>query len=203
MNKQLLTMTPRMRGTISVVFSFLISFSVHADIYQWYDWDGDGSKWLSDSTVEPNADLSGQLLWWANLSDATLVHANFQNTNLDFSTLARASLSQANFTGASLHGVNFTDADLTNADLTTTDLRFANVKDANLFHANMSNANLSNLRNWEDAMWLAALYNANTIFPEGMHPEELAMIELQVPAPAVGFVFLYVFIKPRRRVQTH
>ncbi len=180
-----------------------MTYSATADIYQWFDWDGDGSMWLSDSTIEPYADVSDQLLWWADLADASLRHAYFMNTNLDYSTLARASLSQANFTGASLYGVNFVEADLTNANFTSAILSFANVSDANLFHVNVSNADLSNLRNWEDAMWLAAQYNANTIFPDGMNPEEFAMFELEVPTPAVGFVFLGVLFRSKRRDQTH
>ena len=40
-----------------------VTIVAFADIYQWSDGDGDGSLWLSDSNVEPGADLSGQVLW--------------------------------------------------------------------------------------------------------------------------------------------
>ena len=180
-----------------------ISCSAHAEIYQWYDHDADGSLWLSDSIVAPNANLEGQLLWWADLADASLRRANLTHTNLEFSTLARASLSQATFIQAWLYGVNFIDADLTYADFTGSNLEYANVFGANMFHVNLSDANLSNLRNWDEAFWLAARYNANTIFPEGMNPDEYAMFELEVPAPATALLFFAIAIKTRRRDQSH
>jgi hypothetical protein len=193
-----------LRKILSIVCTLFVAHSANATIYQWYDHDADGSLWLSDSNPVPHVDLSGQLLWWAELSDATLRGANLSNTNLVFSTFGRASLSQVNFSNSWLYGVNFLEADLTYADFTGSNLEYANVQHANLFHVNLSDANLSNLRNWEDAFWLAARYNANTIFPEGMDPDAFAMFELEVPAPAVGFVFLMgTILKPRRRVRTH
>ena len=116
--------------------------------------------------------LRGSTFVVGNLADASLRRANLTHTNLEFSTLARASLSQATFIQAWLYGVNFIDADLTYADFTGSNLEYANVFGANMFHVNLSDANLSNLRNWDEAFWLAARYNANTIFPEGMNPDE-------------------------------
>ena len=192
-----------LRKILGTIFALGVSCSANADIYQWYDHDADGSLWLSDSYVTPGVDLEGQLLWWANLADASLRRANLSHTNLVFSTFARASLSQTTFNQAWLYGVNFINADLTYANLSGTNLEYANVQGANLFRANISDANLSNLRNWEDAMWLAAQYNANTIFPEGMNPEELAMFELEIPAPAVGYLFLGLLLQPTRRVRSN
>ena len=60
-------------------YFFASLFSVgtaSADVYQWYDGDGDGSTWLSNTVVEPYANLSQQTLWWADLPFANLHHAN-------------------------------------------------------------------------------------------------------------------------------
>jgi hypothetical protein len=191
-----------LRKILTIICACCACSTSNAEIYQWYDHDYDGSLWLSDSNATPYEDLSGQLLWWAELADASLRGANFSNTNLVFSTFARASLSQANFSNSWLYGVNFLDADLSYADFTGSNLEYANVQHVNLFHANLSDANLSNLRNWEDAFWLAARYNANTLFPEGMNPTEFAMIELEIPTPAAGFVFLGLgLLTPRRKNQ--
>ncbi len=189
---------------ITLIIAMILACPAQAAINQWFDWDGDGSMWLSDTEVEPHADLSGQNLWWASLADASLRHSYFVDTNLEFSTLARARLSQADFTDANLRGVNFSDADLTYVNLYGASLEFANVQGANLFHADLSDTNLANVRNWDDAMWLAAMYNENTIFPEGMNPEEYAMFNIEVPAPATALVFLSLsFFAPRRKNQSH
>lgn len=193
-----------MNSFASIFISLILTCPVHATIYQWFDWDNDGSLWLSDAEVEPYTDLSGQLLWWADLADASLRHSYFIDSNLEYSTLARARLSQADFTNANLRGVNFSDADLTYVNLQGASLEFANVKGANLFHADLSDTNLTNLRNWENAMWLASTYNDNTIFPEGMNPEDLAMFYVELPAPATALVFLSLGIfSPRRKNQSY
>ena len=185
---------------LSIICAFFVTHSANAAIYQWYDHDYNGSLWLSDSPAIPYENLSGQLLWWADLADASMRGANLSNTNLSFSTFARASLSQVTFSNSWLYGVNFIDADLTYADFTGSNLEYANFQNANLFHVNLSDANLSDLRNWDSAFWLAARYNSNTIFPEGMDPNDYAMFELEVPAPAAGFLCLAgVLLRTKRR----
>ena len=171
-----------------------------ADIWQWEDGDNDGSLWLSDSPVEPYADLSGELLWWAELPFANLHHANLTNTDLSFANLVGANLKIANASYANLFETNLENSILSYASFFGANLDSANIRDANLFYANFSDANLANVENWETAFWIAARYNANTIFPDGMDPNDYAMIELEIPAPATGlFIAALVFNLYRKR----
>lgn len=172
-----------------------------ADIWQWEDGDNNGSLWLSDSPVEPYADLSGELLWWAELPFANLHHANLMNTDLSFANLVGANFKIANLTNSNLYGATLEGSVLAYATFFGANLDSANIKDANMFYADFSDANLSNLENWESAFWLAARYNANTIFPEGMDPNDYAMIELEIPAPATG-IFIAVLILNLYRKRT-
>lgn len=177
----------------------LVTHHCVADIWQWEDGDNDGSLWLSDSPVEPYSDLSGELLWWAELPFANLHHANLANTDLSFANLVGANFKIANLTNASLHDANLKGSVLAYANFFGANLDSANIEDANMFYANFSGANLSNVDNWESAFWLAARYNANTIFPEGMDPNEYAMIELDIPAPSTGLVIVALIFNLYRK----
>ena len=170
-----------------------------ADIWQWEDGDNNGSLWLSDSPVEPYADLSGELLWWAELPFVNLHHANLMNTDLSFANLVGANFKIANLTNANLYGATLEGSVLAYATFFGANLDSANIAEANMFYADFSDANLSNLENWESAFWLAARYNANTIFPEGMDPNDYAMIELAIPCPAAELLFVSLMYGGRRR----
>ena len=159
--------------------------SANADIYQWYDGDGDGSLWLSASSAEPYSNINRQVLWWAELQNANLAYAN---------------LSAANLSHANLYEANLENADLAFTILVGANLQSTNFLNANLFYANVADANLTDMDNWDSAFWLAARYNENTIFPSGMNPEQFGMIELGVPAPsALTLLGLSFFYSRRRR----
>jgi len=170
-----------------------------ADIWQWTDGDNDGSLWLSDSLAEPYADLSYQVLWWADLPYANLHHANLMNIDFSFANLSGANLKIANVSYANLFEANLENSILAYASFFGANLDSVNIGDANLFYADFSDANLANLENWESAFWLAARYNANTTFPEGMDPNDYAMIELEIPNPSVISLVLFAGITARRR----
>lgn len=170
-----------------------------ADIWQWADGDEDGSLWLSDSLAEPYSDLSNQVLWWADLPFANLHHANLMNADFSFANLYSANLKIANVSYANLFEANLEDSILAYASFFGANLDSANIENANMFYADFSDANLTNLENWESAFWLAARYNANTIFPDGMDPDDYAMIELEVPTPNVISLVLIAGIYSRRR----
>ncbi len=170
-----------------------------ADIWQWTDGDNDGSLWLSNSLVEPYADLSNQTLWWADLPYANLHHANLENTDFSFANLFGANLKIANLSYANLFEAELGDSILAYASFFGANLESANIADANMFYADFSDANLYGLENWETAFWLAARYNANTIFPEGMNPDDYAMIELEIPAPAAFTILILAGSATRRR----
>ncbi len=170
-----------------------------ADIWQWTDGDGDGTLWLSDSIAQPNADLSGQVLWWADLPYANLHHANLVNTDFSFANLYGANFKIANLSFANLFGADLEESILAYASFYGANLDSANIAEANMFYADFSNADLSNLENWDSAFWLAARYNANTIFPDGMDPNDYAMIDIEVPAPAtVLLLFGLIFLAKRK-----
>ena len=104
------------------------------------------------------ADLRGEHLSDANLSNATLTEAcllcaNLSNANLSNATLIeiysscvnlfRAKLSNANLRAADLSGANLFEVDLDGANLSGANLIYANLCGANLSGANLSNAYLS------------------------------------------------------------
>ena len=163
---------------------FAFSCTANGDIYQWADGDNDGSIWLSSSIPEPFSDLSGQVLWWAELPNASLHHANASFANFSYANLSGANLSAANLSHANLFDANLENTDLAFTNFFGADLQFSNLNNANMFHADFSGADLSNIQNWDSAFWMAAKYNSDTIFPNGMDPNRLLMIEVAIPAPA-------------------
>ena len=180
-----------------------VTIVAFADIYQWSDGDGDGSLWLSDSNVKPGADLSGQVLWWADLNGASLHHANLQEANLMY-----AQLVGANFGGSNLYLVNLYGADLSLANLSFANLSGANMTNtsiggAYLLHTDLTNADLSGMTEWDEALWLGATYTNETVFPTGMDPDSFWMIEIPAPS-AIVLVLLSCFTAhPRRRTQAY
>ncbi|MBC8201102.1 MAG: pentapeptide repeat-containing protein [Planctomycetes bacterium] len=173
-----------MRLIAGLFFAFF-ACGAHADIYQWHDGDGDGSLWLSDSNAQPHSNISRQVLWWANLENANLVSANLSASNLSY---------------ANLHHANLDNADLAFTLFVGADLRATNFNNANLFYADISNANLTGMENWQTAFWLAARYDENTLFPDGMNPDSFGMINLSVPSPSALAIFgISTVIVIRRR----
>ena len=173
-----------MRLIACLLFAFF-AYGAHADIYQWHDGDGNGSLWLSESNAQPNSNISNQVLWWANLENANLVSANLSASNLSFANLYQASLE---------------DADLAFTLFVGADLRATNIDNANLFYADVSFANLTGMENWQTAFWLATRYNENTLFPSGMNPDSLGMINISVPNPsALAVIGISVLFTIRRR----
>ncbi len=184
---------------LQLIAILFIASTARAEILQWYDGDGDGSLWLSDSIVEPYIDLSNQNLWWANLPFANLHHANLVSTNFYFAKLSNANLSKANLSYANLIEANLEETDLAYTIFAGANLNSSNIQYANLFFADLSDADMSNMKNWDSAFWLAARYNANTIFPEGMNPDDYGMISIQIPSPAAGIIFTGLLFIPRIR----
>ena len=175
-----------------------VSSSSAAEILQWYDGDNNGSLWLSDSTIEPYADLSGQTLWWADLDWANLHHSNLQEANLMYAHLIGANLAHSSLNSVNFYGAILSEANLSFTNLSYANLRFTDVFAANLFSADLTDANLTGMYNWDQAFWLRAFYNQNTIFPTGMDPESFGMI--LIPAPAtLALLSVAVFATRRRR----
>ncbi|WP_289501230.1 pentapeptide repeat-containing protein [Gloeocapsopsis sp. IPPAS B-1203] len=123
-----------------------------------------------------NANISQSNLYQTNLSRAKLrrtnlsgakLHngTNLSGANLSGANLSRASLSSyTNLSGANLTATNLSGADLRAARLMNMDLSHANLSHANLLGANLEGANLQNVKLQE------ALYNTNTVFPDGFDP---------------------------------
>ncbi|MEE2912391.1 MAG: pentapeptide repeat-containing protein [Planctomycetota bacterium] len=165
----------------------MISTVTSGDIYQWTDGDGDGSLWLSDSDVSSFSDFSGQVLWWAALSGASFHHSNLQGTNLMYAQLVGTNFGISNLGFTNLHGADLTSANLAFVNLSGADLSNVIVTDANLFLADLTNANLEDMVGWDDAFWMAASYNSETVLPAGMDPDTFGMIEVPAP-PAIIFM---------------
>jgi hypothetical protein len=161
-----------------------IASSSSADIYQWHDGDENGSLWLSSSLVKPYSNLSLQTLWWADLQNANLEHANLSTSNLSYANLSQANLDHSDLSFSNFHSAN---------------LQSANMNNANMFFADFSDANLAGIENWSNAFWLAAKYTQNTIFPDGMNPNDFGMLEVAVPSPGVLFLMSATVVLYRRR----
>jgi len=112
------TLTDRRRLVVLVLLSILSlggrysSLPADAAIYRW----GTGEL-ITDRDAVPGADLSEMNLRWADLSGASLSHADFEYSDLTSAFLTEADLSGANLRYATLafawlHGAVVTDADL-------------------------------------------------------------------------------------------
>ena len=115
----------------------------HADIFQYFDCDGNGSLLLTELDAEPFVDLSGLYLGCADLFEAFLLGANLSGAFLNIANLSDANLSDANLSGANLSGADLSGADLSGAFLTDADLSGAFLTDANLTFADLSGADLT------------------------------------------------------------
>jgi hypothetical protein len=100
-------------------------------------------KYLTTSTMEGRANLSGANLSGAYLRGADLRDANLSRANLGRADLRGADLRDANLSGADLSGANLSGADLSRADLSDADLSRAVLSGADLSRADLSGANLS------------------------------------------------------------
>ena len=178
---------------------FICASSAFPDIYQWYDGDGDGSLWLSDSIVEPYSDLSTQILWWADLQYANLHHADLSFTNFSYTNFDGANLASSDLSYANLFDSNLENTYLAFSLFRGTNLTASNINNANLFNADFSDADLSDVENWDRAFWLAARYTENTIFPIGMNPDDFGMIEIEIPTPGVFCLAGVAFVLFGRR----
>ncbi|MBI69320.1 MAG: hypothetical protein CMJ38_04780 [Phycisphaerae bacterium] len=185
---------------ISLIASLLFAASTaRGEIVQWFDGDGDGSLWLSDVVPEPYINLDGAVLWWADLPGANLHTASLRGVNLMFSKLEGANLSVSDLSHASLFGADLRFADLAFTTFHGAFLMEADVYGANLFHVDITSANLSDIQNWEHAQWLTARYNDETVFPEGMYPEDYAMMYMEIPAPSALWLIPVIAITRLRR----
>ena len=99
--------------------------------------------------------LSGAVLYHAQLSGADLRMANLQGASLDGANLSDADLRSADLSGAKLWDANLSDANLQGANLTEAQLWGANLSDADLFLANLTGAK----------------YGDDTTWPDGFDPE--------------------------------
>ena len=93
----------------------------------------DHEKWL---------DTEGKKGLRANLSGAILYRANLSGANLKDANLSNISLTKANLAGANLSGAILDGASLINAILKKADLRYASLRKANLVGSDLIEANL-------------------------------------------------------------
>lgn len=105
---------------------------------------------FEDSNLE-GADFTNADLYWASFFQANLSHAILRNTNLRGTVLECAILRNACLDGADLGIDNVGGSTCVNgADFTGVDLRHANLR--------------------------GAVYNQNTVFPDGFVPAQAGMI---------------------------
>lgn len=103
--------------------------------------------------------LLGAYLDGANLRLADLSGLDFHGASLNWANLSLADLGEADLGGVSLHAALLSGARLDLANLSDADLSGAELSGANLSGATLSGADLTD-----------ALYDDNTIWPEGFDP---------------------------------
>jgi hypothetical protein len=133
--------------------------------------------WLQDGS------LSGANLYEAKLEGAIFQNANLPDANLWYADLSNTDLRGCDLTGASLWYSNLSDADLLVANLSNTVLIEANLTNTRLVGANFSGATLMRA-NLTGSTFGKARFDENTRLPDGelwvegrdmrefTHPEE-------------------------------
>lgn len=144
-------------------------------------------------TFLDNANLSSAFLFSADLSGAHMSGANLTASDMTYANLTEADLTGANMTGADLTAANLTSAnlataDLTNAKLSGLDLRVSggsesypgqvvpaanlagtDLRGAILRDADLRGVDLRGARNLTQSQVDAALVDAETLLPAGLH----------------------------------
>ena len=185
---------------MSTAFIAILTTTAQAEINQWHDGDGNGSLWLSDAVTSPYIALPGELLWWADLEGTNIHHANFSFTNLAYANISYANVPSSDFSFANLNASNLEYSSFAYSSFRGSIMTSANIDNANLFGADFSDADLSDLEHWDNAFWIAAMYSSNTIFPDGMDPQALSMVEIETPTPGVLYIScIALFLRKRRQ----
>ena len=94
------------------------------------------------------ADLGEAVLRGADLRGAEFFDANLTGADLRDANLARAELYRANLAGSDLRGANLTSAELFKANLTGSDLRGANLRRADLRRSDLTNIRYDSTTLW-------------------------------------------------------
>jgi len=102
----------------------------------------------------------------------SLVDSSFKNCDLYWADFSEVNLGNADFEGALLRGCNFEQSNLSNANFKNADFALDNMGNTpvKLQGANLDGAIL------DGADFTGALYNAETIFPQGFSPLEHGMV---------------------------
>jgi len=116
---------------------------------------------LNEGRSKAYIDLSGAVLWHADLQDEWLENAKLQGTQLNYAYLERAHLFRAKLWNANLVGAHLSAADLRCADLFGANLKGADLRGVHLEGANLWKATI-------DRSQIAVAYtNEHTVLPDG------------------------------------
>jgi uncharacterized protein YjbI with pentapeptide repeats len=116
------------------------------------------------------ASLKGADLSQAKLNSATVPNANLEGANLSRVSASRVVLTGANLEGACLRGARFLYGRLGKANLRSADLTGASFRRASLRGADLTGAIVT------DTEFLRAEYDARTTFPAGFDPAGAGMV---------------------------
>lgn len=156
------------------------------------------NDWLDEAL--PQAMLSSADLRGVDLSNHNLDNLNFTKALLRYARLNRASLrnsclSYAILEKAELKGADLSHADLTEADLSGAIAQHANLSKACLYSAQLSHTDLSGAMlvsanlchvdlttvNLQNAYLKGVLYDAETVWPDGVNPQQLGARLVEKP----------------------
>lgn len=122
-----------------------------------------------------DCDLQDSSLKYTNLRGADLSSANLLGADLTGAYLMVASLDHANLKNTILKNAKLNGATLISADLSGADLTGSDVWNADFRGANLSDAKINCLR-INDAMFEGAVYNKETIWPEGFNYNDIGAV---------------------------
>lgn len=124
---------------------------------------------LLESITHQNSNFSGSDLRGAFISKSDLTGSDFSDSNLAAAFLDRSKLDRSNFFGALLRYTDFSMAHLVQANFTQADLYGCNFVGSNLCGAIVLGMNL------EQADLHDAIYDIQTVWPEGFKPAEFGL----------------------------
>jgi len=124
----------------------------------------------------------------ANLEGANLANSKLKNASLRQASLRRATLTLTNFSQADLIGTDFESANLKQANISNATATRANFLYADLSGAQCQNSDFSEcdliganfkVSNYFGITLTGAMYDEETIFPDGFDPIEYGMIKFE------------------------
>ncbi|WP_086933255.1 pentapeptide repeat-containing protein [Agarilytica rhodophyticola] len=124
-----------------------------------------------------NADLSGSILYKANLLTASTLNAKFENIDFKGHDISGLNLRNTSLAGSNLEGQKLSHIDLSHTDLENVNFKDADLSNAILSHANLTNANLQGAK-LQGATFRSANLNGVDLYNTDMRSADFSSADL-------------------------